>query len=177
VPQRVAEILRDSKFIVLLRNPIDRAYSHYQHSVTHGFESLSFEEAIDQEGQRLESELEQITETGGIADYNTSVYLQHSYISRGIYIEQIRRWMNVVPPDRFLILKYEDFFGGPPSGMSRVFDFLGLSDMSVKQFPVRNVGAYTTSIRDDTRTYLRSVFRPHNDQLAQYLGMDFADWI
>ena len=60
-PQRVAKTLPKAKLIILLRNPVDRAYSQYQHQLRQpGVEPLSFEEAIAYEEKRLAGEEEKI---------------------------------------------------------------------------------------------------------------------
>lgn len=62
VPKRVFKLLPHVKLIVLLRNPVDRAYSHYYHAVKHGIETLPFERAIEQEDERLRGEVARMLE-------------------------------------------------------------------------------------------------------------------
>ena len=57
VPARVREDVPGAKLIALLRNPVDRAYSHYHHELRRGREDLSFEKALDREEERLEGEV------------------------------------------------------------------------------------------------------------------------
>ena len=60
VPSRMKEILPDVKLIVILRNPVDRAYSHYHHMLRRNNESLSFEKAIESEKERCAGERERL---------------------------------------------------------------------------------------------------------------------
>jgi hypothetical protein len=82
VHRRVAQLLPDSKFIILLRNPIDRAYSSYWHRVAQGHEKLAtFEEALRAESDRLGGEIENVVKSNS---YNENRRL-YSYVTRGLY--------------------------------------------------------------------------------------------
>ncbi|HXS47682.1 MAG TPA: sulfotransferase domain-containing protein, partial [Solirubrobacterales bacterium] len=96
VPARVAETLPESRLIVILRDPVDRAFSHHNHELALGFEDLPFEEAIEREPERLEGEQERILEDPG---YRSFAHQHHSYVSRGRYAEQLERWLAHVPPE------------------------------------------------------------------------------
>src|SRR5690242_4033623 len=89
-PRRVARILPWVKLIVLLRNPVERAYSHYHHAVDLGYEHLPFEEAIRREEERLGTEREKMLKN---QYYKSCAYMELSYLSRGIYVEQLQAWM------------------------------------------------------------------------------------
>ena len=109
-PKRVAQVLPHVKLITLLRNPVDRAYSQYYHAIELGHETLSFEEAIQSEEERTWQEREKILKD---EHYESHTYQHRSYLSRGIYVEQLQAWMHVFPREQFLILKSEDFYAGP----------------------------------------------------------------
>ncbi|GAC1629308.1 MAG: hypothetical protein NVS4B7_18130 [Ktedonobacteraceae bacterium] len=108
--KRAAKSLPRTKFIVLLRNPIDRAYSQYQHQVRQpNVEPLSFEEAIDAEEKRLAGEEEKLRQDEKYVSFN---HRHYSYLARSTYIKQLPAWMNLFPREQFLILKSEDLY--PP---------------------------------------------------------------
>ena len=111
------------KCVVLLRNPIDRAFSHHNHECVLGFERLSFEEALAREPERLEGEVERL-----MLDPNyRSIPLGHyAYFARGVYVDQLERWFAHVPRERFLILQSERMFADPAAVMREVQGFLGL---------------------------------------------------
>ena len=90
-PKRIAKTLPNVKLIVLLRNPVDRAYSHYYHQVKMKTESLSFRQAIEEENKRLQPELIKMLEN---ENYHSLPYQYYSYLARGRYIEQLQNWMN-----------------------------------------------------------------------------------
>jgi len=101
-PKRIFKDLGTQiKFVVLLRNPVDRAYSHYLHSVRDEHENLSFEDSLKQENERLES-----YEKKG--DYLS--YLRNSYYHQGLYGEMIERYLKYFPLDNFLFIHFENEF-------------------------------------------------------------------
>jgi hypothetical protein len=119
VPGRVAEHLPGVKLIALLRDPVQRAYSHYQHEVAGGFETLSFEEAIEAEPARLAGETERL-----LAEplYNSFAHQHHSYVARGHYAEQLDRWRPLFGDGQLLMLSSERFFADPGRTFGRVLD-------------------------------------------------------
>lgn len=174
-PRRVAMALPHVKIIVMLRNPIDRAYSHFYHEKAGGHEKLSsFEDAIDAEEERLANELQKMREDESYHSYN----LRHfSYLARGIYVDQLRAWLNLFPKEQVLILKSEDFYADPRAVLKRSHAFLGLSDTdSHEQEPVFKKYNDTKSpkMEDTTRKRLIQYFEPHNERLYNYLGTNFG---
>lgn len=121
IPSRIfSDLGKNMKFIVILRNPIDRAYSQYLMSVKKGFEKLSFEEAIQQENSRLKS--------GTREEINN-----FSYITRGYYDEQIERYFKHFPKENFLFINYENEFKENLSEViKKICVFLGISKVDLK---------------------------------------------
>src|SRR4051794_1281037 len=107
VPGRVAAELPEVRVIVLLRDPVDRAYSHHRERLQEGVETLDFREALSAEPFRLAGELERMS-----ADplYYSEPHDWFSYRSRGIYAPQLRRWQDVIAPDRLLVVRSEDLY-------------------------------------------------------------------
>ena len=173
--RRAAEVVPHAKLIVLLRNPVDRAYSDYQHKYREGREPLtSFEAAIEAEGQRLRGEKEKM-----LADenYASRDYRRYSYLSRGVYVDQLKEWHKYFDEEQILVLKSEDFFGRPSDTMRTVCDFLGLPswEMEILQDDsgARHKGSYE-NLSSATRQRLEEYFQPHNQRLYEYLGVDFG---
>ncbi len=169
-PQRIAETLPDVKLILLLRNPVERAYSHHQHEVARGFEQLPFEEALEAEPERLAGEEERIRQD---PRYRSFSHQHHSYLARGRYLEQILRYRALFPPDQLLILVMEEFFADPERGYARVLDFLGLPPWRPPRFPRYNARRYD-EMDPTIRRWLEERFRQANRDLAAYLGIDLA---
>ncbi len=170
VPERLVSALPAAKLIVLLRNPVERAYSHYQHEVRNARESLDFEEACEREEERLAGEAERLRSESG---YQSFAHLRCSYLARGRYAEQLEAWRARVPKERMLILSAEDYAERTGELFGQVCRFLGLFDWEPPAFPTYYVGSYEP-MRPDTRQKLVEYFRPHNERLYALLGRDFG---
>lgn len=170
-PVRVRAMLPDVKLIVLLRNPVDRAYSHYHHQVTRGREPLSFEAALEAEPTRLAGETEKILADDQYISFN---HAHFSYQARGIYVDQLMAWAKVFPPEQMLILNAEAFFRAPAAVFTQVTTFLGLPAYAFPGAQKRNRGSYGP-MAPATRQQLATFFAPHNQRLYDYLGRSF-DW-
>jgi hypothetical protein len=151
VAKRMAQIVPKARLIALLRNPIDRAYSHYQMQVKRGTEPRTFEEAIEQ---------------------------QHSsYMSRGIYVDQLLRWFEFFGKEQMLILKSEDFFARPVETLKVVLTFLDLPDWQPEASELqqrRHSGTYKQKMDPSTRQRLEAYFEPYNQRLYECLDVDFG---
>ncbi len=171
VPERVARDLPDVRLIALLRDPVDRAYSHYNHEVRRGREPLPIEQALDREEARLSGEVERIEADG---EYVSFEHHKHSYKARGRYAEQLHRWFEHIPRDRFLIVQSERMFRDPQSVLDQTLGFLDLPGMELETYDVFNPGSYP-SLPEGTRDHLEDHFLPHNDDLYRLLGERY-DW-
>ena len=165
-PGRVAADLPDAKFVVLLRDPVERAWSHYRHSVRDGHEALPFAEALAAEEKRLEQHYLMCAS----GDPDDRVLSFHSYISRGRYHEQLVRWFSVLDRTRFLILKSEEFFKTPLKTTNEVLGSLGLSPLVLEGLTIYNAGS-NEEIPPKERDLLRTLFEPYNERLYELL-----DW-
>jgi Sulfotransferase domain len=170
-PQRIAKALPNIKLIILLRNPIDRAFSHYQMSRRNGKETLSFTDAIEQEHHRVATVLERMQQD---AQYFDSAYARYSYLSRGIYIKQLEHWHQFFPRKQFLVLKSEDFFANPQATLAQVFQFLELPLYLPQTVKVSYAGSYQDAISPQVRADLKHFFAPYNQNLYEFLGVDYA---
>jgi hypothetical protein len=171
VPKRVAALLPDVRLIVLLRDPVSRAYSHYQHFVERGLETLpTFEQALDAEPKRLEGELDKLRRDPLYRAYN---YQHYSYAARGLYMNQLQRWASLFPRDRILILQSETFFADPAAGYQRVLDFLDLPRRPLAKYKAFNAGTYD-GMAPATRQRLRDLFAEPNRRLYAFLGQDLG---
>lgn len=169
--KRAYEVVPDAKIIIMLRNPVDRAYSHYQMEKANNREELSFEEAIEKEPERIKGEFEEMLNNQNNSGRN---YPHRAYIKSGEYLEQIKRWREYYPKNQFLIIKSEDFFHDPKKVTNQVFEFLGLEPYELKKYEVVRKGNYPR-MKSETRKKLVEYFKPHNEKLYQYLRRDF-EW-
>jgi Sulfotransferase domain len=174
-PKRVAESLPHVKLMVLLRNPVDRAYSQYYHAVELKHETLPFEEAIQDEEKRTAQEHEKILQD---EQYESHTYTHRSYLTRGIYMDQLQAWMTLFPREQFLILKSEDFYTDPVATFTQVSAFLNLPPakprLNKKDYKQYSHNTYFATMDPAMRTRLIEYFKPHNARLYEYLGIDFG---
>jgi hypothetical protein len=169
-PERIKQALPDVKLIVMLRNPVERAYSHYQHEFRKGREKLSFADAIQKEPERLRGELERMLEN---PRYNSREHRRHAYVTRGVYVDSLQKVMRTFAPQQFLILKSEDYFAAPDATLRRVLGFLGLPSRQPRAFARKNVGSYSP-IDTEVRKRLSAFYAPHNARLYDFLGVDYG---
>lgn len=168
VPKLVLELLPHAKLIAALRNPVDRAYSQYQHNLkVEGREPLSFEEAIARSAGNPAGEFMQDEKAG-------EPKKQRNYITRGFYDEQLERWYAYYPKDRIHIISSEEFFADPGATLKEVVRFLELPDFHFDCSVPRHVGGYQDSMSREMKTYLEEIFRPHNRKLYELTGRDFG---
>lgn len=166
VPRLVAETLPGVRLIALLRDPVERAFSHYQWTKSRGYESLAFEEALEVEEKRLKGEQERLSESG---TYDNEVHQRFSYKARGKYAEQMERWFAEFDRASILVLKSEELFDSPSSTISEVLGFLGLPDEDLGVLPHRNKSSDEV-MEPKVKARLASYFEPHNQKLIELLG-------
>jgi hypothetical protein len=165
-PERVASLLPAVRVIVMLRDPVSRAYSHYHHVRAHGFEHLSFEDALLAETERLRGEEERL-----VSDpcYRSFSHQHHSYVARGDYLPQLQRWASHVPPERTLVVVSEEFYADPDAEFRRVTRFLGVPDTSLSSYERTNSQRYPP-MSPGTKASLRALFAEPNRALETWLG-------
>jgi hypothetical protein len=166
-PARAAATVPDAKVIALLRDPVARAFSHWQHNASRGLEHLGFEAALDAETERLAGEDERLAAD---ATYRSDRHRLWSYMARGRYADQLERWLTHYPRDRVLVLRSEELYEHPGPTYARTLDFLGLSAMELETYPRYTRRVSTARMTDAARQRLVAYFRPHNERLAALLG-------
>jgi hypothetical protein len=170
-PKRIFGIIPQVKLITLLRNPVDRAYSHYYRNVRRGLETLSFEDATEKEEERTRGEMEKMIQD---ESYHSVNHRRYSYLSMGIYVDQLKTWLSFFPKRQLLVLKSEDFFLDPVKGLTRVIEFLNLPSWELKDYRQYEVGHYPNEMSPTTRRRLIEYFEPHNRRLYDFLGVNFG---
>lgn len=164
--QRLADQLPEVRLVVMLRDPVERAYSHYKERTRHGAEPLSFEDALDAEPGRLSGEHERIIRDPG---YHSTEHEDHSYIAQSRYLDMLPRWFGLFPRDRFYIAPSEEFYADPERIVSEVWAFLGLRPARLRSRKRYNYHP-APGLLPDTRGRLERAFADHNRELAQLIG-------
>ena len=168
--RRAAEVVPEAKLIVLLRDPVARAYSDYQHKHREGRDQLSFQEATETEEERLAGERKKMLED---ESYQSLDYRRFSYLSRGAYVDQLKEWHRFFGREQLLVMGSRDLFEDTRKTFSRVLEFLDLPEWQPEVSDVRNEGEYE-ALDPSIRRQLEEYFEPHNQMLYEYLGRDFG---
>ena len=163
-PTRLWQYNADIKIIAVLRNPIERAYSHWNMERSRGAETLPFFEALVCERQRCR-----------VA--NPKQHLVYSYVDRGYYSAQIREIWRLFPRENTLFLKSEVLRNNPSAALGQVCAFLGAAPVtSVAQKTVHEK-AYPTAMTVEEREFLRDAFEAEIRSLEHMLGWCCSDWL
>lgn len=177
VPARVAATLPQVRLIVLLRDPVERAYSHYQMMSRTGRERLGFEEALAAEPQRLEGIEEALmAEEGLLLPSGSRAHHHHrhrAYFARGLYADQLERWLEHFAREQMLVLKAEDLLGRPTDTYAETLDFLGLREWALDEFPEHNKKPYS-GLDPDIRAKLEERYAEPNARLEKLLGRELG---
>jgi hypothetical protein len=169
VPKRMSLLVPRVRVIVLLRNPVDRAISHYFHSARKGYETLEMEEAFAREEERLDGEAERLMSDDR---YVSFAHRHLSYLSRGRYAEQLARWFEYFDREQVLVLQSERLFDQTEDILARVFEFLGCEPHPLPISNVYNWQQYG-AVNASAIEWLQDHYRPLNAQLNELVGFDF----
>lgn len=139
-PSRVEGVLHDVRLVALLRNPVTRSYSHFQHSRARGVEPLEdFEQALVRESERTDAPWRALM-TDGARQPAVETF---SYVRRSLYAPQLQRWLDVFPRDSLLLLTAEELFADPADVLRRTRTHLGLPPLDAPvNFQIRNARSY-----------------------------------
>tara|TARA_B100001540_G_scaffold299072_2_gene303170 strand:+ start:780 stop:1688 length:909 start_codon:yes stop_codon:yes gene_type:complete len=158
----------DARLVMVLRNPVDRAYSHYHHMRRSFFgEPLSFWDALDAEARRIDADRKR---KGGA----TRRFKRYSYARRGMYIDQIEHWLQYFPRERLQIFSYEQLVNSPNEVCNQLCAHIGLPPMSFETDEKRNTGHYSEPMEERCRERLTELYRPYNRRLFTFLGEDWG---
>jgi hypothetical protein len=169
-PARVSRLLPNVKLILLLRNPVDRAFSHYQMSLDYHDDPLSFEEAIEHEEDRLAGRMKIV-----LSGHHSHAWWHYGYKARGLYAEQLERWLKYFQREQFLILRSEDYSANPAAIVDQTCQFLEIPEGQIAIFDRSNVSSYNAPMNPESRARLIEFFRSHNQRLYDLIGRDM-DW-
>lgn len=164
--ERLAHDYPDVRIIVVLRDPVERAYSHFKERTHHGGETLSFEEALDAEADRIRGEEERI-----LADnsYVSAEHENHSYLAQGRYLDMLPRWFKFFPRKQIHIALSEEFYADPNRQVNEVWKFLGLPPSRLRS-RVRYNYLPAPGMAPETRRHLQESLTEHNRDLVDLLG-------
>ena len=169
-PERAAALVPDAKLIAILRDPVERAYSQYQHAVDFGREPLSFEDALGQEEARMAGELERMHADPG---YFSHAWWNYTYLARGLYAEQLEHWAAAFPAAQLLVLANEELSEQPAATYARVLEFVGAEPYELDAYP-RVFDRDYPDLSVELRERLATHFAGPNRRLYELLGRDLG---
>jgi len=168
IARRMKKLFPDTKLIIVLRNPIDKAQSHYYLSKKFG-ETRTFEEFIEEDiNDILEWDI------GSKDDYYFATKVENSKLARGFYVEQLPVWFELFSKNQILIISSEDLASNTKNVINNIFQFLNLPKYEIPNIEKVNVSKHS-KMNSDTRKRLIAFFKPYNKQLYEFLNYKF-DW-
>jgi Sulfotransferase domain len=172
VPSRVHDLLPDARLVAVLRNPVDRAYSHFQHTTRHGWEDVDFPSALGREEDRIGPDLRRMAAEPSYWGAEAAAF---SYVARGRYAEQLARWFDLFDRDRVLVLTSEELYADPSAFYAQVLDFLGLPQWRprFRNYSHQEAGP-SRRMDPEVREQLVATFREPNRRLYELLGRDLG---
>lgn len=169
VAERIHKLLPDSKILILLRNPIERAISHYFHVKDYGGESLPMEDAFALESDRLAPAIKN-------KDYKDPAFRKYSYQTRGLYWLQIQEYLKYFTSDQLLIINSDDFFKHSADTLKRVYSFLDIdTGYGIPDLKPVNTGHKKSTVSDEVYQKLKQYYKQPNQDLFEGIGQSF-DW-
>jgi hypothetical protein len=168
-PGRVHAFDPGMKLVVVLRDPVERAYSHYWMEVETRDEARSFEDALAWEQAEVWPELDR---WAADPEYVSPLPLfGRSYVARGFYCDHLQRWLALFPRDQLIALTSDELLESPARVLSDVERFLEVPDWQPASYPPENIREYPP-MSPETRDRLRTVFEPHDRRLEELLDLE-----
>jgi hypothetical protein len=170
---RAAELVPEARIVALLRDPVERAHSHYKERVKQGIETLpTFEAAIEAEDGRLAGEVERMRADPGYVSWN---HLNFGYLAQSDYATGLRRWLDAFPTEQVLVLASEEFYAAEGETIDRVRAHLGLPPVGLGRAEHFN-DTGSSSVAPALEHDLRARLAPGIAELATLTGLQ-APWM
>jgi hypothetical protein len=167
--ERAGNDVPQARILLILRDPIERAFSHYRERLREGAEDLSFAEALAAEPDRLKGEEDRIRNEPGYVSY---AHEQQSYRAQSEYAPALARWLERFPREQVHVLAAEHFYAEPQRACDSVFAFLGLPAAPLRDMRPWNA-APSRKLEPKVRQELAEHFAPYNAELERMLGQSF----
>jgi hypothetical protein len=162
--ERMANYNPALKLIVVLRNPVTRAFSHWNMQRHMGRDPLSFFEALRAEAERARTMPAQRA-------------MRFAYVGRGLYAQQLERLWRHFPRDQTIALRSEDLRASPSAVLARIGEFLGIAPFAPVAPRTVHSYRYETAMTQDERRYLIAALEPGIRKLERMLGWNCQDWL
>ena len=172
-PRRIQDLIPEVKIIFILRDPVERAYSHYRHHLRVGRipKTLTFESAIEREFEYYHQDLELLRKAQADPDFQLPDTKRSFYLLGGYYALYLKHWMKFFPHDQFLILRSEELSDKPEIQLKQVYRFLEIPDAEVDTTQ-KNVNQLKPPIAASSISQLEDHFSPLNQELYEFLAWE-----
>lgn len=167
---RAAIDLPHTRLLVLLRDPVERTYSHYREQRRNGAEALDFDRALEAEASRTAGEEDRLL-AGTTA--RSFAHEQQSYVRQSEYVRGLRRWLDQFPRHQLLVQPSELYYTDPAEACRVAYEFLGVPPAPSHGGLLRLNAAPTEFLHADLRRRLTEHFEPFNSELEELLGQRF----
>lgn len=161
--ERLARYNPRMKIIASLRNPVSRAFSHWNMRRQKNQEPLDFIDAINRDKNEVREPF-------------SRAFQRYGYVDRSIYAPQLERMFRFFPREQLLILKYEDFRADYRRTVDSVFDFLGVERLPKIPNRERNTASYQRRITQEERDYVAPLFAEDIARVQGLLAWNCGDW-
>lgn len=169
-PRWAADELPETRFIVLLRDPVERAFSHWKLMTRLGHETLPFAQAVARETDRIGPDWRRMQRE---PEHPAGDWFRFSYVARGRYAEQLERWFDAIDRSRFLVVRSEDHHSEPGETWDRIIAFIGADPWRPPDFSDAH-GTASQGPDPDVAARLRTELAPDAERLTALLGANFA---
>src|SRR6266446_2370882 len=151
------------KLLILLRNPVERAFAHWNMQRFRSREPLDFFDAVREEKTR-------------IAGAPPAQARRFAYVDRGFYGQQLARLFKFFPREQVKAVKFEDFTEKQRKTLASIFSFLGLKPLRALRSKDRNIVPYERAMNWEEKVFLHNLFAKDIAEVEQLLGWDCSDW-
>ena len=151
------------KLLITLRNPVERAFAHWNMQRFRGREPLDFFDAVREEQTR-------------IAGAPPADARRFAYVDRGFYGRQLTRLFNFFRREQMKVVKFEDFRDNQRETLAAIFSFLGRKPLRLVRSKDRNVVPYERAMNWEERVFLYNLFAEDIATVERMLGWNCSDW-
>jgi hypothetical protein len=151
------------KLLILLRNPAERAFSHWNMQRDRNLEDLDFMDAVQEEKNRARKAM-------------PFQLRKFSYADRGFYADQIQRVFRYFPREQVEVIKFENFRLEAPKTLDAVCSFLDIEPLQNLNNVETGSTPYVRKMTRGERQYLVDLYKSDIDRLEKLLGWDCSDW-
>jgi len=166
--ERIARMLPQARIVVLLRDPVVRAWSDYQMFRARGMEPGNFDEIANRSIRWLsDPDLAPLVDAA-----RSATHTPLRYVLRGLYANSLQPWLEQFGEARVLVVCSEDLYRDPAAVLASVLAHLGLPQAELGPYDVFKKGEYREQLSPDTEALLREFYAPANQALYDLLGRD-----